>query len=103
MKTKTFETTKEMVLSCVDANGKINFHLLAFKLGSNEKIVLLKKLLSMFGMDITFDAEKEELTLIELPNKQNLVRSLEEILCEREIFQKKREIMKFGKVKDVNL
>lgn len=99
MKGTSLERTKELLMSCVDANGKINFHLLAFKLKSNEKIALLKKILSMFGLDITFDPQNEKITLIELPNKQNLVLVLEEILSEKEIFQKQKAIEKFGKVK----
>ena len=105
IKKRSLETTKEMILSTIDANGKINFHTLAYKLNGNEKVVLIKKLLNMFGLDIRMNEETEIIELLELPNKQNLVEHFQILLGEREIFKKVMFVNKLTrteKIKDVN-
>ena len=101
---RTFEATRQMLLSCIDAgNGNINFHLLSYKLNSNEKLALLNKLLSLYGLTLEFNPESEILELIQITNKEPLTEELKRMISEKTIFQTTKKLSRLGKVKDVRI
>ena len=101
---RSFKETKQLLLSCIDAgNGNINFHLLSFKLNSNEKLALLNKLLNLYGLNLEFNPESEILELIQMTNKEPLTEELKRLVSEKTIFQTQKKIQKLGRVKEVNI